>query len=110
MTKKPLFMLFHGNFNDDFCLQKFYNNGHSPYYLDPEHVIDIVSGYYVVHIDSVLATLHSKSKSIEVENKVWNLQDGESCILYSTSRKSNMIAYRVSEQDIAFLHNVKAMA
>lgn len=110
MTKKPLFMLFEGNLNDDFCLESFYNSGQSQTAFEPTHVVDIVSGYYVVHVDSVLETLRSKSKSIDVENKVWNLRDGEACILYSTSRKSNMIAYRVSEQDIAFLNNVKATA
>ena len=110
MTKKPLFMLFEGNLNDDFCLESFYNSGQSQTAFEPTHVVDIVSGYYVVHVDSVLETLRSKSKSIDVENKVWNLRDGEACILYRTSRKSNMIAYRVSEQDIAFLNNVKATA
>lgn len=106
MTKKPLFMLFDGNFNDDFCLQSFYKSGQSPRNLNISHVVDVVSGYYVVHVESVIETLKSKSKSIDVENKVWNLQDGEACVLYSTSRNSNVIAYRVSEQDIDFLNTV----
>lgn len=110
MTKKPLFMLFEGNFNDDFCLETFYNSGQSHSTLNHAHVVDVVSGYYVVHVGSVIATLHTKSKSIDVENKVWNLKDGESCVLYSTSRKSNVIAYRVSEQDIAFLNSLQVPA
>lgn len=110
MIKKPLFMLFEGNLNDDFCLESFYNSGQSQASLEPTHIVDIVSGYYVVHVDAVIETLRSKSKSIDVENKIWNLQDGEACILYSTSRKSNVIAYRVSEQDIAFLNTVKDTA
>lgn len=103
MTKKPLFMLFDGKFNDDFCLESFYSSGQSHKLLDTANVVDVVSGYYLVHVDSVLATLRSRSKSIDVENKVWNLQDGESCVLYSTSRQTNLIAYRISEQDIEFL-------
>lgn len=106
MSNKPLFMLFDGHFNDDFCFQSFYKSGQSQNNLNLAHVADVVSGYYVVHVESVIEALKAKSKSIDVENKVCNLQDGEACVLYSTSRQSNLIAYRVSEQDIEFLNTV----
>jgi len=106
MTDKPLFMLFDGKFNEDFCLQSFYSNGEPQRAFTAVNVVDVVSGYYLVHVDAVLATLHAKSNSVDVENTVWNLQDGESCVLYSTSRHTNLIAYRLSEQDIEFLKNV----
>lgn len=106
MTNKPLFMLFDGKFNEDFCLQSFYTSGQPQRAIKAVNVVDFTSGHYLVHVDAVLATLHAKSNSVDVENAVWNLQDGESCVLYSTSRHTNLIAYRLSEQDIEFLQSV----